>query len=218
MNCRYCQGRCIRKGKYKSVQKYRCITCHKFQRAIYRQQSHDSQKKDQVRILNNEGVGICSIGRILQIPPSSVLMLLVRACENIVKPIFKDWKQSYEVDELFTYIGNKQRPCYIIYAINRRTREIVDFVVGSRTKENIEKVVASLLTRSPKKIFTDGLPVYKNLIPSTLHGRSQFKTNRIERRNLTVRTHLKRLQRKTICFSRSGKMLEPCFQLYAWGC
>lgn len=174
MNCRYCQSKCIRKGKYNSIQKYRCISCHKFQRAIYRQQSHDSQKQDQVKILNNEGMGIRSIGRGLQIPPGSVLMLLVRACENIVKPIIKEIKQSYEVDELYTYIGNKEKPCYVIYAINRKTREIIDFVIGSRTKQNIEKVVASLLIRSPKKIFTDGLPVYKSVIPAILHVRSQF--------------------------------------------
>ncbi|MDL2326931.1 IS1 family transposase [Bacteroidales bacterium OttesenSCG-928-A14] len=33
-------------------------------------------------------------------------------------------------------------------------------------------------------------------------------------RNLTLRTHLKRLSRKTICFTRSVEMLSSCLKLY----
>lgn len=156
------------------------------------------------------------MSRILQLPKSSVQMLLARASSRIQKPDRKEHKQIFELDELYTYIGNKCKPCYIIYAINRSTGEIIDFVTGGRTKENIKKVITTLLLRSPKKIFTDGLPLYKSLIPSSLHGKHQFNTNRIERKNLTLRIHLKRLQRKSICYSRSEKMLAACFRLYAW--
>lgn len=217
MNCKYCQGSCVKKGKYKSVQKYQCSKCGKYQRAHYRQLTHSMKNQEQVRVLNNEGMGIRSISRVLQIPRTSILMLLSRASKTVSKPLCQERKQSYEVDELYTYVGNKEKPCYIIYAINRRTRQVIDFVVGARTKENIKKVVTSLLQLSPRKIYTDGLPVYCSLIPEAMHGRSQFRTNHIERMNLTIRTHLKRMNRKTICFSKSENILSACFKLYVWG-
>jgi insertion element IS1 protein InsB len=45
------------------------------------------------------------------------------------------------MDELRTYIGNKENECWIIYAINKLTKEVIDFAVGRRTKETISKVV-----------------------------------------------------------------------------
>ncbi|EHD3430994.1 hypothetical protein JRB05_004652 [Escherichia coli O124] len=41
---------------------------------------------------------------------------------------------------------------------------------------------------------------------STSHVISKKCTQRIERHNLNLRTHLKRLTRKTICFSKSEDM------------
>ncbi|MBP6430489.1 MAG: hypothetical protein KA319_01880 [Ferruginibacter sp.] len=66
------------------------------------------------------------------------------------------------------------------------------------------------------KIYTDGLSNYKYLVPPTLHSIKQFGTNRIERVNLNLRTHLKRLGRRTICFSKSLAMLLACVKIYFW--
>ncbi|WP_353802208.1 IS1 family transposase, partial [Shigella sonnei] len=49
-------------------------------------------------------------------------------------------------------------------------------------------------------------PVYRTLLSSTSHVISKKCTQRIERHNLNLRTHLKRLTRKTICFSKSDDM------------
>lgn len=94
---------------------------------------------------------------------------------------------------------------------------MIDFVVGNRTKENIGKVIGSLLVLSPKRIFTDKLNVYPGLIDESIHTANAYKINHIERFNLTLRTHLKRLSRKTICFSKSKGMLEDCLRIYLWG-
>jgi IS1 family transposase len=145
-----------------------------------------------------------------------VLRLLWRASERIRKPVFTEVGQDYEVDEIYSFIGSRERKCFIIYAINKSTRQIVDFVVGQRTKENIQKLICTLYALSPRRIYTDGLPVYKSLIAAKIHRSFLYKTNRIERKNLTLRTHLKRLSRRTICFSKSLLMMEACLKLYAW--
>jgi insertion element IS1 protein InsB len=93
---------------------------------------------------------------------------------------------------------------------------VVDFKVGSRTKANLQVIADKAPLASPKKVCTDGLVIYKNLIPERLHHCKSMGTRHIERFNLNLRTHLKRLGRKTICFSRSKEMLEACLRIYFW--
>ena len=93
---------------------------------------------------------------------------------------------------------------------------MLDFIAGSRTKEHIGKIIDSLKRLNPKRIFTDKLNVCPGLIDKSIHIASAYRINHIERFNLTLRTHLKRLNRKTICFSKSKEMLENCIRIYLW--
>ncbi len=104
--------------------------------------------------------------------------------------------------------------CYIIYALNKVSKKVVDFVVGGRSTENISKVINQIKVLNHKCIYTDKLNVYSALMEYIKHITSKYKINHIERMNLNLRTHLKRLSRKTICFSKSKEMLESCLRLY----
>jgi insertion element IS1 protein InsB len=125
-------------------------------------------------------------------------------------------KATFEVDELWTYIGRKDNEYWIAYALNRQTRQVVDFVIGKRTKATLKGLIDRLLLSTPKNILTDRLTLYQRIIPKGLHRSGSYCINRIERKNLSIRTHLKRLSRRTICFSRSIVMLESCLKLYFW--
>ncbi|WP_268630610.1 IS1 family transposase, partial [Escherichia coli] len=46
------------------------------------------------------------------------------------------------------------------------------------------------------------------VVPKNKHLTGKIFTQRIERNNLTLRTRIKRLARKTICFSRSVEIHE----------
>lgn len=216
VNCNNCRGECIKKGFYKTTQRYQCKVCGRNQRTVYRNRKYSSDSDKQIRVLNNEGVGINSISRILSIPKVSVQRRIERMKKDRPKPVFTESGQVYEVDELYTYVGRKSHPCYIVYAINRKTKQVIDFVCGARNKENIEKVIRKLLDLSPKRIYTDRLNIFASVIPGCFHRTFQYRTNHIERKNLTLRTHLKRLSRKTICYNKSEAMLEACFRLYIW--
>lgn len=145
MECKYCKGSCKKKGKYKEIQKWQCINCGKHQRETYRQKCYAKEIELQIVLLNNEGMGIRSIGRILKIPKSSVQVLLLKTSRQIQSPVYDESDQVYEVDELFACIGGSDKLCYIIYAINRSTRKVIDFVIGARTKNNIGRVIQKLL-------------------------------------------------------------------------
>jgi insertion element IS1 protein InsB len=218
MKCNYCNGLCIKKGKYKASQKYQCKDCNKHQRAVYCYRKYDSDTDQQVTLLSNEGMGISSISRVLGIPKTSVQRRINHASSKVIAPENNEQGQEYEMDELLTFIGRNHYSCYtyIIYAINRVTRKVIDYVIGKRTKENIRKLTNKLLKLWPKRIYTDKLNIFESLIPAAIHRTYRYKTNRIERKNLTIRTHLKRLSRKTICFSKSEAMLNACVQLYMY--
>lgn len=216
MNCKYCNRKCVKKGKRSGKQRYRCSNCMKYQLRTYKKTRIDDSKVDFLRKLNNEGVGISSISRLLNISKSSVQRVIKRLYNQIQQPVFNESNQSYEIDELRTYVGSKSNECWVIYAINKLNGVVIEMTVGRRTKENIRKVVNTVLSLNPKRIFTDGLVIYKGLIPQTIHRVFQYNTNKIERKNLTLRTHIKRLVRKTICYSKSTQMLDACLKIYLW--
>ena len=131
------------------------------------------------------------------------------------QPIIKN--KTYEVDEIRTFIRNKERPVWIVYALERKTKQVVNFSIGRRTKRTLQYVTNTLLLSNPKTIYTDNLVHYKSLLNEFIHRTKPFGTNHIERKNLSLRTHLKRLNRKTICFSRSFIILQCILRIYFWG-
>lgn len=124
--------------------------------------------------------------------------------------------KEYEVDELCTYIGNKEKRIWIVCALEKITKQIVSFNIGRRTNQTLKSVIDTLNLSKAKKIFTDKLKSYKTLIQKEIHKINRFATNSIERKFLTLRTHLKRLNRRTICFSKSLVMMNAVLKIYFW--
>lgn len=215
MNCRHCDASCIRKGKRNDIQIYRCKNCLKYQRIRYKHQSKIIEDH-QISLLVKEGCGIRSIARILNISPSTVIRRILKIAKSAKRPSPVHLGQTYQVDELFTYIGNKNNRICIAYSMNPETGEVVDLVVGRRNKTNLMKIISTLLLADAKQIVTDKLNIYKKLIPKEIHSTKNRGINHIERKNLTLRTHLKRLNRRTICFSKSIRMLEAVLKIYCW--
>jgi len=154
---------------------------------------------------------------LLGIAAGTVLRRIRQTAGKISRPAISRDQKSFEVDELWTYVGNKRNEIWVAYAYNKTTDRIEDFVVGRRTKSTLRALIERLLLSGVKKIYTDRLTHYSRLIPKDRHRRGVYCTNHIERKNLTIRTHLKRLSRKTICFSRKAEMLESCLRIYFWG-
>ena len=214
MECKFCGGKCNKRGLRKGIQSYQCKECKRYQQASYKRKRILEEKYEWVYNLTREGNSICGIARLLYISKSSVQRIIERIAAAIKKREYQEEHQTYEMDELRTFCGKKDNETWVCYIINKTTGKVIACCVGRRTKENLKKVIDSVLCLQPKKIYTDGLNIYKSLIPEKIHKVFEHCTNKIERNNLTLRTHLKRLSRKTICFTRSNKMLENCVKLY----
>lgn len=217
MRCNYCsQETLIKKGKRGIKQRYQCKSCGKYQQDVYTYKMYDLRDDKRIKIYNSEGVGIRSMSRILGYSEATIIRRILYLASKITRPIYSENNQVYEVDEMWTYVGKNDPSCYswITYAINRRTNAVIDVAFGSRNKTNLKQVIDSVKSHNPKKIVTDKLIIYPNLVKPIEHDTNRYSNNHIERGNLTLRTHIKRLFRKTICFSKSQKMLEACVLLY----
>ena len=72
------------------------------------------------------------------------------------------------------------------------------------------------------KYYTDSLGTYERHIHPVFHKIGKENTQKIERKHLTLRTRIKRLARKTICFSKTAQMHDIVIGLFinrfAFGC
>ena len=136
---------------------------------------------------------------------------------RIKPPVFSDFRCKFEVDEMWTFIGSKNEMTWVTYAIERKTKTVIDFFVGTKSKKNIKPLMDKVLALQPVRIYTDRLNIYPPLIPKEIHRVFNYCTNIIERKNLTLRTHIKRLSRRTICFSKKQEYLEAHLKIYFWG-
>jgi IS1 family transposase len=168
-----------------------------------------------IATLTREGCGIRSTGRVLGISPTTVIARIKRIAARLGPgPIPKG--RSYEVDELSTFVGHKQNRIWVAYAMDRRSKAVVSFRVGKRSKRMLQPLLDTLLGSEAKRIHTDGCEIYSALLPPNIHRMKRFATNGIERMNLTLRTRLKRLSRRSICYSKSVAMLAACVAIVCW--
>lgn len=217
MKCGKClSDNVICKGRRGKTQRIKCKNCGKYGQTQYIYKLYNVKDDFMMKLLNVESVGISSMSRILGYSSQTIIRRILYLRSFVTKPQYYEVNQVYEVDELCTYVGKNDPShyCWVTYALNRKTGDVIDISIGSRTKESLGKVIKTLKGLSPKKIITDRLNTYPNLVKPTNHDTRQYANNRIERANLTLRTHLKRLSRKTICYSKSIKMLEACILLY----
>jgi insertion element IS1 protein InsB len=208
MNCKYCSASCIKAGvRNTGIQKFQCCSCKKYQQKTYQKNAYRSEINRNIVHLLVEGVGIRGIARVLRIAIKTVIQRIKKIARSINKPISFCKDGTYEIDELWTYVTRKSNETWLMYIFDRVTKSVVDFRIGPRTKMNLQSLTNQALLLEPQKICTDGLNIYRSLVPENIHRVGLVNTRHIERHNLNIRTHLKRLSRKTICFSRSEEML-----------
>lgn len=206
----------VKNGKTKSgKQRYICKNCGRTQVEEYTYQASQPNINQQIVVLTKEGLGIRSTARVLNISTTTLLKRIIAIAQSIPQPVISKGK-IYEVDEICTFLKRKSRKIWIVYALERATKSVVGFYVGRRTNKTLNAVLKTLHFAEAKRIFTDGLKNYRYLITKTIHKVKQYGTNHIERNNLTLRTHLKRLNRRTICFSKSVLVLISVLRIYFW--
>jgi hypothetical protein len=84
------------------------------------------------------GIGIRDISVILKISIGKVLRTL-KSTNYQIKPA-KTHYDCLEVDEFWTYVGQKKNKIWLIYAYHRESGEIVAYVWGKRDLKTAKKL------------------------------------------------------------------------------
>ena len=87
-------------------------------------------------------------------------------------------------------------------------------VFGSRTDEVFLQLKKLLEPFGITKFYTDGLKTYERHLPPEKRQVNKLKMQTIERKHLTLRTRIKRLVRKSICFSKFVQMHDLVIGLF----
>jgi insertion element IS1 protein InsB len=119
-----------------------------------------------------------------------------------------------EVDEMWSFVGSKREPRSLWHAIDHWSGAVLAYVFGRRQDEVFLKLKDLLEPFGIARFFTDHLGAYaRHLAPAT-HVPGKRHTQQIERKHLTLRSRIKRLVRKTICFSKSIEMHDLVIGLF----
>jgi len=112
-------------------------------------------------------------------------------------------------------VGNKSNQRWTWYAIERKSGVILAYHNGRRTDESLKALVDKLSDFPISACHTDDWAAYSKHLPvGCRHVVGKDNTWKIERKNLSFRTHIKRLGRKTICFSRNEKIHDNVIGMY----
>jgi len=119
-----------------------------------------------------------------------------------------------EVDEMWSFVGRKKDQRWLWHAIDHRSGQVLAYVFGRRQDEVFLKLQGLLEPLGITRYYTDYWGAYTRHIDLEEHQPGKRNTQKIERKHLTLRTRIKRLARKTICFSKSIQMHDIVIGLF----
>jgi len=194
---------------------------------IYNGRKPDIRKKIVRMSLN--GSGIRDIARVLEISTDTVISELKKKesfLEKINHGLIDSLQQventevvisrisEAEADEMWSFVKSKANQRWLWHAIDHKTGKILAYTFGKRSDEVFLELRGLLEPFGIKKFYTDGLGAYMRNITHSNHEVGKKNTQKIERKHLTLRTRVKRLARKTICFSKLERMHDIVIGLF----
>ena len=115
---------------------------------------------------------------------------------------------------MWSFVGTKASARWLWHALDHHTRSVRAYVLGTGKDAVFLKLKTLLAPFGITRNYTDKAGVYLRHLPPEQHTVGKLPMQKIERKHLTLRTRLKRLARKTLCFSRSRIMHDLLIGLY----
>ena len=127
-----------------------------------------------------------------------------------------------EMDEQWSWIGDKHHQCWLWWAVDHETNTPLAFTFGTHEHKNLDVLMTLLEPFNINVYYTDNHFAYRTRIAEAQLMIGKRNTQKIERNHLTLRTRIKRLARKTICFSKCQDIHEAVIGTfitrYFFGC
>jgi insertion element IS1 protein InsB len=140
--------------------------------------------------------------------------VVVTGGEGVASAVVVCKVREAELDEMWSFVGRKKQPRWLWGALDHQTGRILAYVFGRREDRALLQLKALLKPFGIRRFYTDGWGVYPRHLDPKLHVVGKRRTQQLERKHLTLRTRIKRLVRKTICFSKSVQLHETVIGLF----
>ena len=184
--------------------------------------------KQQIIDMSLNASGVRDTARVLHISTDTVLRELKKkeaALESVNTALLRTLNPDEvavdierageaEMDEMWSFVGNKGNPRWLWHAIDHHTGKVLAYVFGRRKDEVFLQLKALLEPFGLTRYYTDHWGAYTRHLDPDVHSPGKRNTQKIERKHLTLRTRIKRLVRKTICFSKSIQMHDIVIGLF----
>ena len=112
------------------------------------------------------------------------------------------------MDEMWSFYHDKSHQIWLWWAVEHTTNTPVAFTFGTRKHKYLDELMELLKPFKIKKVYADNNFAYQEKIDSDILETGKKNTQKIERNHLTLRTRIKRLARKSICFSKDKTIHE----------
>ena len=103
---------------------------------------------------------------------------------------------------------SKKNYRWVWTAVDRESREYVDFVLGNRGSETGKMLWNRVAAFAKGVVYADYWKSYKEMVPKEKLRQTKAETYTVESYNGIIRHFLARFRRKTKCYSKSEKMIE----------
>ena len=227
IECPYCTSHDLVKNGHSEnrTQRYRCNACRRSFQWEYTYTAWLPGIKEDIEEQTLNSSGVRDISRNLDISKNTVIAELKKKDPAEVNLPYAEYLKGLaspdidveirvEADEFWSYVGDKSNQRWTWYALERNRGIILAHHNGRRTDKACEALMKKLAIFPIRWYYTDNWQSYAKYIPAEKHCIGKKDTWKIERTNLNFRTHLKRLHRKTICFSKNEVLHDKVIGLY----
>jgi insertion element IS1 protein InsB len=121
---------------------------------------------------------------------------------------------SSELDEMWSYVGKKANQHWLWHAIDHYTGKVLAYVFGRRKDTVFLQLLALLKPFGITRYYTDSWGAYERHVDAEQHTVGKEYMQRIESKYINLRTRIKRLVRRTLCFSKTEQMHDLVIGLF----
>src|SRR5262245_19355621 len=115
---------------------------------------------------------------------------------------------------MWSLVGSKAHQRWLWHAIDHLSGVVLAYAFGCGAGKVFGQLHKLLKPFVLVHFYTDAAGVYERHLPASAHTVGKLNTQQSERNHLTLRTRIKRLARKTICFPKSVFMHDTVIGLF----
>ena len=163
LKCPKCQSGVIKKNGtiHNGKQKYECLSCHRQFVENPENKVVSDDTKERIRRALLERVSLEGLCRIFDVSMPWLLQFMEKIYEGLPDDLNATVHSHNEkltvittqIDEMWSYVGNKQNQQWLWMVIDVKSRQILAFHIGDRSKSSGEMLMKKLPEELKKKPF-----------------------------------------------------------------